>query len=605
MSPSNETGKIHLLAGDVISRIAAGEVVERPAAVVKELLDNSLDAGSSKITVDIQDGGMTCIRVHDDGEGMSPADASLAFHRHATSKVTSDRDLFTVRSMGFRGEALPSIASVAKVSLVTYNGTGEVGTKLTLSGGEIQGKEDAVCPQGTVVEIQDLFFNTPARKKFLKTAATEFSHISHVVQQASLAWPNIQFHLRHNGYDVFQLAAVSNPKDRVLQVYQRRLLNHCLDIQGSGPGFSFSGVIVNPLQARTGRTPQDIFINRRPIKNGTISHAVYEGYDSFLPKGRHPRFVLFFEMDPAQVDVNVHPAKREVRFINQEPIHREVRRAIQSALGSPPTNQTIPPALGQASPEGLLSYVPDQQGAGFSVVKEGDGDEWTVAPTSVHPSPNRQEGEVFAELWPEGKGSALPLGLERDSTVVPLGQINRTFMVVQVGTELQIVDQHTAHERVLFERLCRDWEGKQGTSQPLLIPDPVELPPHAAALLQQYLPDLERLGLLIESFGPASFLIRAVPASLTQFDYGSFVQDLIEDLEAWNSLTTWDSKVRPVLATLACHTAVRAGRRMDASEMKQLVEDWVKEGMPMTCPHGRRTALRLPAQDLAKIFGRS
>ncbi len=345
MTGSREYGKIHLLPEDVISRIAAGEVVERPAAVVKELLENSLDAGSSHITVDVEGGGMTRIRVQDNGEGMSRADATLAFHRHATSKVTSDRDLFSVRSMGFRGEALPSIASVSKVSLVTYNGGEEVGTKLTLSGGELEGQEEAVCPQGTMVEIQDLFFNTPARKKFLKTAITEFSHISQVVQQASLAWPNIHFHLRHNGHEVFQVTPVTNQKDRIIQVYQRRLLDHSIDIQGAGPGFTFAGVIVNPLQAKTGRSPQDVFLNHRPIKNGTISHAVYEGYDSFLPKGRHPRFVLFIDMDPSQVDVNVHPAKREVRFMHPEPIHREVRRAIKQALGQPPTNQTIPPSL--------------------------------------------------------------------------------------------------------------------------------------------------------------------------------------------------------------------------------------------------------------------
>lgn len=604
MSPSHKTGKIHLLAGDVISRIAAGEVIERPAAVVKELLDNSLDAGSSKITVEIQDGGTSLIRVQDDGEGMSSADAPLAFHRHATSKVTSDRDLLTVRSMGFRGEALPSIASVSKVSLVTFNGTDEVGTRLTLSGGEIQGKQDAVFPQGTLVEIHDLFFNTPARKKFLKSSTTEFSHISHVVQQASLAWPDIQFHLRHNGYDVFQFAAVSNPKDRVLQVYQRRFLDHCLDIQGNGLGFSFSGCILNPLQARTGRTPQDIFINRRPVKNGTISHALYEGYASFLPRGRHPRFVLWFDMDSAQVDVNVHPAKREVRFVNQEPIHRELQRAVKMALGRPPDPQGVPAALGPAGRE-PLSYVSDQRGDALSQVKESEHDRWGGGPTTQSPSQETQGHEALPELWMGGEGLSLPLGLESEPTVLPLGQMNRTFMVVQVGTELQIVDQHTAHERVLFERLRRDWEGKRLQSQPLLLPDSIELPPHAAALLHQYIPDLEHLGLVIESFGQASFLIRAVPASLGPFDYASFVQDLIEDLEEWNSLASWESKVRPVLATLACHTAVRAGRRMEASEMKQLVEDWVREGLPMTCPHGRRTALRLPAHDLAKIFGRS
>ena len=602
MSSSHATGKIQLLPGDVISRIAAGEVIERPAAVVKELLDNSLDAGSSKITIEIQDGGLTLIRVLDDGEGMSAADASLAFHRHATSKVRSDGDLSTVRSMGFRGEALPSIASVSKTTLVTFDGTGEVGTRLSLSGGEIQVQEETVFPQGTSVEVRDLFFNTPARKKFLKTPVTEFSHISHAVQQASLAWPDIQFHLRHNGNDVFRFPAVSNQRDRVLQVYQQRFLDQCLDIQGTGPGFSFSGIIVNPLQARTGRTPQDIFINRRPVKNGTISHAMYEGYDSFLPKGRHPRFVLFFEMDPAQVDVNVHPTKREVRFLNQEPIHREVRRAVRIVLGSPPESQSASAALAGVSVNDPLH---EQKRGTPSLVQASERMPWSVASATAQPIAGMYVSESASESMQEVTEQPLPLEVDSEPLVFPLGQINRTFLVVQVGTELQVVDQHTAHERVIFERLRRDWEAKQLRSQPLLIPDPVELPPHAASLLQQYIPDLEQLGLVIEPFGQASFIIRAVPASLGQFDYAPFVQDLLEDLEEWNSLPTWESKVRPLLATFACHSAVRAGRKMDGPEIKQLVEDWVREGLPMTCPHGRRTALRLPADDLAKIFGRS
>ncbi len=584
MNVAGDPGRIRVLPGDVISRIAAGEVIERPAAVVKELIDNSLDAGSTKITVDVKDGGGGLIRVVDDGEGMSRSDAALAFQRHATSKLVSDRDLMSIKTLGFRGEALPSIASISKIRLVTARRGESVGTQLLLSGGAVVEAHDVAAPHGTHIDVTDLFFNTPARKKFLKTTATEFSHISHTVQQTSLAWPKIQFHLRHNGQDILQFPAVASHRDRVLQVYHRRFVEQCVDVQGSGPRVHLEGYTIKPVHARAGRTPQDLFVNRRPVKNSTVSHAVCDAYESFLAKGRHPLFVLFLEVEPDRVDVNVHPTKREVRFLEQDAVHREVRRAVRESLGTGSSERAGESPV--TSPVRLEGRDPLEQGTLH--LSSGSPD---AAPASAVSD--------VTQRYQVGAPSAGAL-----SEVIPFGQLNRTFLVAQVGSELHVVDQHTAHERVLFERLQRAWAGQTMPSQRLLIPEPVDLPSHGAVVLSQHLSDLEKLGLLIEPFGASSFLIRAVPMILGRLDYAALVQDLIEDLAQWNSVSSLEARVRPVFATLACHSAVRAGREMDAPEMKQLIQDWVGEGLPTTCPHGRRVALRLPSEELAKLFGR-
>ncbi|MEP7152090.1 MAG: DNA mismatch repair endonuclease MutL, partial [Nitrospira sp.] len=333
MDIASSLGKIQVLPNDVIGRIAAGEVVERPAAVVKELVENSLDAGSTAVTVEIKDGGLGLIRVTDDGEGMSRADACVAFERHATSKLQSDQQLSAIRTMGFRGEALPSIAAVSKVRLKTVARNQQVGTQLCLTAGTIDRVEDAAAIPGTSIEVSELFYNTPARKKFLKSTTTEFSHISHAVQQAGLAWPQVHVRLIHNGYEVFNFPGVSSHRDRVLQIYRAVFGERALVVEAERNGLSVKGFIIDPVRARAGRTPQELFVNRRPIKNGTVQHAVIDGYSSFLAKGHVPLFVLFLDVEPHRVDVNVHPAKREVRFADTEQVHQLVRSAVRHALG--------------------------------------------------------------------------------------------------------------------------------------------------------------------------------------------------------------------------------------------------------------------------------
>ena len=604
MLTTGGSGKIHVLPSDVVSRIAAGEVVERPAAVVKELVENSLDAGSRSITVDIKDGGLTLIRITDDGEGMIREDAPRAFERHATSKLRSDQDLWSIRTMGFRGEALPSIASVSNVRVTTATQSGEVGAEFQVKGGTIGKIVDAPPVAGTRIEVADLFFNQPARKKFLKSIPTEFSHISRVIQQAALAWPSVHFRLTHNGQEIVNYPAVSSDKDRVGQVYRRAFLDQSLSVQAAQPAARISGYTIDAVHAKSSRTPQELFVNRRPVRNAAVFHAVAEGYGAFLPKGHHPLFVLFLDVDPDHVDVNVHPTKREVRFSETDAIHQLVRRAVRQALG---TSDRLAIALGSSlgsSVEGRSDVAPVPASVPSWPVPPLGGSSGERSPIGEQTPHASVRSGADAQLAFVSE-AAEPYVRVPSTEVVAFGQLNRTFLVVQIGGDLTVIDQHTAHERVLFERLYRAWTARGIQSQPLLIPESVELAAPHAALLQRYHGELEKLGLGLEPFGASAVLIRAVPVGVGTINPETFIQDLLDDLSQWDNASSLEAKVRPVLASLACHAAVRAGRPMELPEIKTLVEDWMVEGEITTCPHGRRTSFRLSTEDLEKMFGRA
>ncbi len=606
MPAASCSAKIHVLPDDVVSRIAAGEVVERPAAVVKELLENSLDAGGLHITIDVKDGGLALIRVMDDGEGINRADLPRAFERHATSKLRSDQDLTSVRTMGFRGEALPSIASVSHVLVTTATRQDTVGSQFTLVAGVGSSIVDAPPVPGTRIDVSNLFFNQPARKKFLKSTTTEFSHISHVVQLAGLAWPSVHFRLTHNGQEILNYPAVTADRDRILQVYRQAFLDRTIEVRGRTAGSSIRGVMVDPIHARSSRTPQELFVNRRPIHNATVFHAVMDGYGSFLPKGHHPTFVLFLDIEPDRLDVNVHPTKKEVRFAETEALHQLVRQSIRHALSGSERKAVLglsQAGLSQTAPE--FAPTAERQTASFL-------DSHPTALNSARRQDTRINISDAASLSDIVKGSQLAFAHEAAAAyqraekpdIVPFGQILRTYLVAQVGEELQVIDQHTAHERVLFQRLWRGWQSRDIPSQPLLIPEPIELSAAQSTLLLKRRDDLEKLGLLIEPFGATAVAIRGVPIGLGKVDAAILVQDLIDDLTEWDSASSLELRVQPVLASLACHGAVRAGRALTLPEIQQLIHDWVQEGLIMTCPHGRRTAFRLSTDELAKLFGR-
>jgi len=599
MKVATGASKIQVLPADVVGRIAAGEVVERPAAIVKELIENSLDAGGRVITVEAVEGGRRLIAVTDDGEGMSRADLPLAFQRHATSKLRSEEDLLTIGTMGFRGEALPSIAAVSKIRLLTACRDAAAGTLLMIDGGTVTKLEEAAAAPGTRIEVSDLFFNTPARKKFLKAPGTEYSHICQTAQQIALAWPSVHFSLKHNGQEVFNYPPVATTPDRLRQVYGS-LLDHMAIVAAECPGIAVHGAAITPVHARGGRSPQEIFVNRRPVKNGTIAHATYDAYGAALAKGSHPLFVLFLDVDRTRVDVNVHPSKREVRFAESDGVHRAVRHAIKSAIGALPGDSVRGGVAGDYTKE------PAPREKSWSWGTPGGASNITISGQAGETAPHLFGLGTESARSGEGTAHEPPAGYAGDelSEVIPFGQVHRTFLVAQVGTELQVIDQHTAHERVLFERLVRSASERTVATQPLLIPEPIELQPHAEVLLQDCLADLAKIGLDLEPFGARGFLIRAVPAVLRRVDYHGLVQDLVEDLSEWRSAATFEQRIRSVLATLACHSAVRAGRAMALPEMTALIRDWVAEGMPTTCPHGRRIALRLPVEELETIFHR-
>lgn len=591
---------IQVLPTEVVSRIAAGEVIERPAAVVKELVENSLDAGGRHIVVDIKEGGRTLIRVTDDGEGIRRADLLLAFERHATSKLRSDADLTSITTMGFRGEALPSIAAVSHVQMVTATRTDAVGAQVSLAGGVPQGIADAPPVAGTRIEVADLFYNQPARKKFLKSVPTEFSHISLVVQQAALAWPSVHFRLTHNGNAISNYAAVTSDRERILQVYHPAFVDKTVDVRGRMAGCTLSGVMVDPVHARASKTPQDLFVNRRPVRNAAVFHAVIEGYGALLPKAHYPTYVLFLDIDPERIDVNVHPAKREIRFADQEAIHRFVRQTVRHAFSGVERKLV----LGMDSGESAAAIRPP-------VIVSGTA---PPAGTLGRLSSGRQHAAVGGQSdartnsGPEslfvGEQSA-SYARSQEVAIVPFGQVLETYLVAQVGRELHVIDQHTAHERVLFQRLWRMWLQRQMVSQPLLIPEPIELTVAQAALMQKYVGDLEQLGLLVETFGPATILLRSVPVGVGPVDGASLVHELLDDMAEWATASSLDARAQPILATLACKSAVQAGRTMALPEIEHLVRDWVDEGLMTTCPHGRRTVFRLSSEELDKLFGRT
>ncbi|MFO0775855.1 MAG: DNA mismatch repair endonuclease MutL [Nitrospiraceae bacterium] len=617
--------QIQVLPDDLVGRIAAGEVVERPAAVVKELLDNSLDAGATSIAVVVEQGGVGRIAVTDDGIGMSREDATLAFRRHATSKLRTEADLWSLKTLGFRGEALPSIAAVSRVEVTTATGDGAVGIRLVLDGGTIQSVQDAARARGTHIDIRELFFNTPARKKFLKSVTTEFAHIVQIVQQAALAWPQVQFSLQHNTQEPVTFEAAASLRDRVGQVYRGTFIGQTVPVLAEQPGLWIEGWVIQSDHARGSRTPQDIFVNRRAIKNPTILHAVTDAYGPVLPRGRYPQFVLFLDMDPARVDVNVHPTKREVRFAEKDWIHSAVRQAVRSALQATPGTQTAPSASVGRAPS---SYAPTGGNVGAArsavgrVVQESLGAQIAArlphagersalhhaVESAAHDAVNESLYPAWAPSVAGGHDAAASAEAARAEgraiEIVPFGQVARTYLVACVGDELQIIDQHTAHERVLYERLWRARQARAVDAQTLVTPIPLELPAHQRALLEPHLDELEQVGLVLERFGSDGYVLRSVPATLKAADGAALVQGLLEDMDEWYSHSTTDAKLHKVVATLACHSAVQAGRQMALPELATLVREWVGEGMIMTCPHGRRVAMRLPIGELGRIFGR-
>ena len=601
--------RIRVLSEELANQIAAGEVVERPASVVKELLENSIDAGATLIRIDIEGGGKKKIRIMDNGMGMLPEECRIAFSRHATSKISDFSDLETIHSLGFRGEALPSIASVAKVRCTSARSENQGGKLIVVEGGELIEEKDFACPQGTTIEVGQLFYITPARSKFLKGDSTEFSHITQVVTQQALAYPSIQFQLTHNGREVIQTLPSDQIHYRIAELFGTELAKSLVQVKSSSGDYRLEGYVSNPVITRSNRSAQYCFINGRFVRDKVVLHATQQGYSHLLPKGQHPALFLYLTMDPKLLDVNVHPSKAEVRFAFQQDVHqfisRSIRDALEKNLQSPvedlqPVYEDIPIKTNYEKTfyRETSSWVnKSEEVASF---QQGDLSEALRNMTSSHgfhskisSSPQQVMGFDKAPI---------PVSNLIYSEFEPLGQLNSSFIIMQGKKGVLVVDQHVAHERILYERFRESAEKKKIEVQNLLFPLTVEFSPAETELLNFHLDRLKQLGLELETFGKNEFLLRSVPAILKNIDNEKLLRDTIELLPKGGDENILHEKFEDVLIMMSCRNAIKVNHPLNLDQIRKLISDLEQTSMPFTCPHGRPISLLFGMDDILKKF---
>jgi len=587
---------IKVLPAEVAAKIAAGEVVERPVSVIKELVENAIDAGATEIKVEIRQGGVRLMRVMDNGHGIPGDEVELAFARHSTSKLESASDLAQVSTLGFRGEALASIAAVAQVTLVSRTAQESLGTQVKLENGAVVGREGKGCPQGTIVTVENLFYNVPARLKFLRREATEAGHISQLISCYALAYPELRFSLLTDGRLTFQSTGSGKLYDVLIKVYGLEAAQQMLSVEGSsgepraggGQTVQVHGYVGSPSLHRSSRQYLTFFVNRRWVQDRSLSYAASEAYHTLLSTGRYPIVVLNVDMDPADVDVNVHPTKREVRFRRSNEVFAAVQKAVRRVLAE---SSPLPTVASHLHPVGPPAAGP-----------------------SVWGQPRRLTG-VGGERRPLGQ---LAMEVQRTAedalatTVTPqmrprlpmlrvLGQLGQTYIIAEGPGGMYLIDQHTAHERVLYERFTAERDRMAVASQQLLNPLPLELTPRQHGAMAEHLEALAQLGFQIEPFGGETYLLRAVPAVLQKGDIGQAVAEILDELAEEGTGETREEKA---LISVVCHSAVRAGQTLSIEEMRDLVRQLEETSLPHTCPHGRPTMIHLSAEQLAREFGR-
>jgi DNA mismatch repair protein MutL len=584
--------RIHRLPLHLANQIAAGEVVERPASVVKELIENALDAGARRIAVAIEFGGKKSLRVEDDGEGMDPEDARLAIERHATSKIASPEDLGAIRTLGFRGEALPSIASVSHFTLRTRARGSATGTEIRVNGGTVCSEREAGAPEGTCIEVADLFYNLPARRKFLKSDAAESAQISRLVTQMALGYPEVGFSLTSAGRKLVECPPANGAGERFFQLFGERL--DLIEVRKDAAGLQIHGYIAALGDQGPVRGAQNVFVNRRIVKDRTIAHAISDAYSVATIKERSPEVHLFIRIPPDRVDVNVHPTKAEVRFLEQSLVHEVLRRALGDALGQgrAPELQFTPFSPGPSEPAamsipGILS--------GATV-----GNRWTPEPLG----PWRNLMEPMGPNRAESSGTQNPVEPSEIRPMIPLGQFRDTFIIAIDDEGIAIIDQHVAHERVLFEQVMDKLTSGRLESQRLLTPLLIELSPAQRQSLIPHAATLEKFGLEIEEFGGDSVRLSAVPAALDPSECEAAVRALAEDLEGLDRGARVEDALRRIAATMACHAAVKANYPLTMEKMRYILEELRRTAYSSVCPHGRPVVLRITKREIEKNFQR-
>tara|TARA_R110002049_G_scaffold40192_3_gene122684 strand:+ start:1200 stop:3041 length:1842 start_codon:yes stop_codon:yes gene_type:complete len=607
--------KIHLLSSRLANQIAAGEVVERPASVAKEVLENSLDAGATRVDIDVEAGGSKLIRVRDDGSGIAADDMALALARHATSKITSLEDLERVGSLGFRGEALASIGSVSRLTLTSNaNEHGSEGSSAACEGREMEvQRKPAPHPRGTTVEVRDLFFNTPARRKFLRTEKTEFNHLEEVVKRLALSRFDVAFTLRHNGKVVHNLKTASVQAERqrrVAAICGPAFMEQAIAIESDVPPYRLSGWVGLPTFSRSQADLQYFFVNGRVIRDRLIAHAVKQAYRDVLYHGRHPAFVLYLELDPAQVDVNVHPTKHEVRFRDGRAVHNFIFSSLHRALAD------VRPGQGPAGDPAAEQLLTTADGMAIDTatgeIRNQSPLAWG-APAADRPGmPGRSFGapapsanQVAGQMHSYSRLHGLP-AVESPEEVPPLGyalaQLKGVYVLAENAHGLVLVDMHAAHERITYERLkaARDESGIR--SQPLLVPQSVAVSQREVQVAIEHRALFERLGLAVDEGGEESLVIRQIPVILRDSNVEQLLRDVLADLIEFGSSERIEAHMDDILSTMACHGSVRANRRLTIPEMNSLLRDMEETERSGQCNHGRPTWIQMGLDELDTLF---
>ncbi|MCD4654125.1 DNA mismatch repair endonuclease MutL [bacterium] len=576
--------KIVILPEAIANRIAAGEIVERPASVIRELLDNAIDAGADRIEIDLEAGGLRLMRVTDNGHGIDPDGLLMAFERHATSKIHNLEDLDSINTLGFRGEALPSIASVARVAVESFDLNASSGARLKINGGKVESIEKIACPPGTRITVRNLFYNTPARRKFLKSEKTEYSHVYETVVDHALSYTRIHFILRENGRTAIDTPAVDVWSARIASLFGNKFMTKLMSVKNIHPEIRLEGMICHPNHLRSTGRAQRLFVNGRRIRDRIVTQAIYRGYAQYITSKGHPVYFLRIELPPEMVDVNVHPAKSEVRFRDSSSIFNLVSTAVNQVLSGSMKKQ-FPDILTGNQDKLSVQQPINQQPFNQKPFNQTDQTQQIIPTQQTVP----ETGQKF--IIP-GNNWRL------------VGQVFNTFILVEFNARLLIIDQHTAHERLLFETFKNNLKSGNVPSQTLLFPAPVELDLPQFQVIGEFLDLLRTMGLQLEPFGKNTYIVTAMPDHLHQEEPELLIKNLADELLEIG--TTERSRIaeRKMLVSLACRKAIKAGDPMKFVEMEALIREIMEREIPNACPHGRPIVVVMEESELARKFKR-
>lgn len=608
--------EIKQLSQEVADQISAGEVIERPASVVKELVENSIDAESSKILIEVKNGGKDKIRVKDNGIGIKSDKLELAFSRYATSKIENINDIYSLRTLGFRGEALASIASVSRIEVLSRFKEARKGKKMIIKGSEIKKKKTAASPQGTDIIVRDLFYNTPARFKYMKTTTTEFGHISNVIIDEALAYPEIQFILKHNQKEVINTPGTGNLKDTIYAIYGKELTDSLISVDFKDEYIQVTGYIASSNFNRSSRIHEKFFVNKRAVKNLTISYAIENAYGGLLPPKKYPVVFLYIKLNPILVDVNVHPAKKEVKFSRKQIIKQVIKKGIKNKL----SNIDASPEISFSSKN--KNSENNSQNDKIKSKKENNRQEnkdKSISKFSYKQNKLNNSSHLGEKInnndnnTCQDKNSHIQEPKTSNKTEIfagtkvnkILGQIHNNYIILEAEDGMYIVDQHAAHERILYEKFFNKFKEKSVNSQPLLVPINLELTPPETELINKYESQLEKLGFVLDDFGNNSFLVREVPTTIIKHRSGKeVIKEIIDNLLKKGETLKIPEMIEEMITYMSCRTAVKAGDKLELQEMKTLINNLFKTSNPYRCPHGRPVLIHMNKNDLEKGVGR-